>query len=121
MLATCVFIHANVIDIERLDVLKQDVVLDFIDLAKGISMNRAVIINEDWLQIIGKQGTEFLLVIFGGVRLEQVGTYFEMHHVHLVQQLKDALNVSVVGFSDHERTVLNHKDIKKIGNYPNGM
>ena len=31
-----------------------------------------------------------------------------MHHVHLMQQLKDALNVSDICFSDHDRTGCHH-------------
>jgi hypothetical protein len=44
---------------------------------------------------------KLLLAILGGVGLEQVGTYHVMHHVHLMQQLQDALDVFFACFPNH--------------------
>ena len=61
-----------------------------------------VIVDEDGAVVVVEQGFKLLLVVFRRVRFEQVWTYHMMHHIHLMQQVDDALDVAAISFSYHK-------------------
>ena len=60
-----------------------------------------VIIDENRFAVIMKQGFQFMLIIFGSVRFEQVWAYHMMHHVYLMQQINDTPDIVFICFSNH--------------------
>ena len=96
MLAASHLIHADVINIQRLDVLEQFVILDFRNHTERMAQHLAVIENEDRLTVIIKEGFKFLLIILCRMRFEQVRAYHMMHHIYLMQQLNNGLYISFV-------------------------
>jgi hypothetical protein len=101
MLASGGLVHADVVNVQRLDVLQQVVALHLVNLAKGMAQYLPVVVDENGVTVSVEQGFEFLLIVFGGVGLEQVRPYYVMHHVHLVQQFDDASDVVFTCFSNH--------------------
>lgn len=107
-MATSLLVHADVIDIERLDVLQEPVIPNLDDLAEGMARDVSVIIDEDGLGGVVDDGREFLFVIFGRVSLEQVRTDAMMHRIRLIQQGDDALDVTLSCFPNHTVAVVCH-------------
>ena len=101
MLSTSLLIHTDVINIQRLDVVQQLVILDFRNHAEGMSQHFSVIIHEDRLAVIIKQVFKFPFIILCSIGFEQVWAYHIMHHVNLVQQLNDSRYVSFLCFPNH--------------------
>lgn len=68
---TGAFINANIIDIERLDIVEQRIVFRFDYLTEGVAGYDSFVVADKYgLRLIGQKGFELLLVVFGGVRLE---------------------------------------------------
>ena len=73
VLAASPLIDADIVNIQLLDILQQLMVLDLCDLTECIAQHAsAVVKHKDGFGIIRKKGCEFLRVILGGMRLEQV-------------------------------------------------
>jgi hypothetical protein len=85
MFAAGFLVYADVINILRLDVLKQLVVPYFGYHTKSMPQYRSIVKNEYGLAVITEQGLKFLLVILSGVRFEQIRTYHVVHHIYLMQ------------------------------------
>ena len=72
MSAASVLVNADVVNVQRLDIFQQQVVLDLRHLAECVTQHATVIIHEYGLAAVVEHGFQFLLVILGGVRLEQI-------------------------------------------------
>ena len=103
MPTSCILIHTNVIDIQCPYVLQQLIVSDIDNLAECMSQNipALIFIDEDGLAFILEEFCKFLRVLFDRVSLEQVRTNLMMNGIYLIQKGNHALNVILVGFSNH--------------------
>ena len=118
MFAASTFVHTDIIDIQRLDIFQQQVVLDLIDLAECIAQHTTVVIHEYGFAVVIEHGFKFLFVILGCVGFEQVWTQHMMHHVYLMQQFNNTLDILFVCFSYQTifpvQQLLNKGDIPRL-------
>jgi hypothetical protein len=77
------------------------VVLDLSNLAKCVAQYTTVVIHEYGFAVVVEHGFKFQFIILGCVGFEQVWAQHVMHHIHLMQQLDNALYVILVSFSDY--------------------
>ena len=68
--APCFFIHADVINIQGLDVLEQLIVLYLSNLTESMAQHLPVVIDKDGLAVVVEQNFKLLLIILGGVGFE---------------------------------------------------
>lgn len=104
--AARLLIDADVVDIQRLDVLQQAVVPHLDELAEGVSEHLSVVIDEDGLVVVVEDGLKLFFVVFGRVGLEKVGANCVVYGIDLIQQCHQALDVSFFGFSDYGTLVV---------------
>lgn len=78
---------------------------DFCNLTEGMPQHLSVVIvDEDGVVGVVEQVLELLFVILRRVRPEQVRAYLMVHHIHLMQQGDDMLDVVTISFSYHKHS-----------------